>query len=523
MTRHTPAPERLAPGLWRFADTCNVYLIRDGESDGAIAIDYGSGVWTRHLPTLGIRRLEHIFLTHHHADQGFGLQKRRPAGAVIHAPAGEQPFLDPAALREGVSFASIYRGCPSSYAILREGLAEIRYDLAGFCDYFWGRRRIRFLHTPGHGSAACSVVLDHHGRQLVFCGDACHAGGTIHQPYHLEWDHWTGGGALAAWEGVRRLQGIAIDALYPAHGPAITHQPRAVLQTLARRLLTFVEAKGQIAPGEPDGYLDSELLACGARRLLPDLFQLGNGALLRSRSGEALIVDPCSSEMPLLDALLAELGGLHPTAATVSHYHADHCDGIPYLRQRYGTRVWMHPCVAAPLRDVHHGPLRPWLPHESIRPDHLWPARGDWQWNEYRFRVAPWPGQTCWHTVSMTTVNDRRVMFGGDSFQPPSRWNGTGGFCAYNRSTFADGFAASARLALAWRPELLVNGHNTAFAFRPSHFRKIIAWSQKAAAATRALCPQGELDDDYYAIAGLSGRYRAAVGALGWLTPGGQK
>lgn len=514
-----PTPEELAPGLWRFTDTCNVYVVRDG--DRAIAFDFGSGAWLRCLPTLGIHRLEHIFLTHHHADQCFGLSVRRPPDTVVHAPVAERGFLDPEAVRTGMDFDPRYRGCPASYAVLRGGVADVIYDMAGFTDFFWGRRRIRFLHTPGHSPGACSVVLDHHGRQLVFCGDAFHAGGTILQPFHLEWDHWTGAGALAAWEGVQRLCGIGMDGLYPAHGPAVTSRPRGELQRLARRLMAFVLVKGQISPGERDHYMESELMACGARRLLPNLFQFGNGCLLRSATGEALMVDPFSGELPVIEKLLQELGGLRPTAVVVSHYHADHCDGIPELRKTYGTRVWLHPQVAAPIRDVDRGPLRPWLPYTSVRADRLWPERGSWTWNEYRFRVAPAPGQTRWHAAFMTTVDGRRVLFGGDSFQPASRWNGTGGFCAYNRSDFASGFTVSAQLALDWKPEFLVNGHNTAYAFRPDKFRKIIAWSRRAEAAVRALCPSGDLQSDYYGIPGLQRRGAASAGSLCWRVPGG--
>ena len=36
------------------------------------------------------------------------------------------------------------------------------------------------------------------GKALAFCGDAVHAGGTIYQPYHLEWAHWTAEGSLEA-------------------------------------------------------------------------------------------------------------------------------------------------------------------------------------------------------------------------------------------------------------------------------------------------------------------------------------
>jgi glyoxylase-like metal-dependent hydrolase (beta-lactamase superfamily II) len=506
MTPARPQPEQLLPGLWRFEDHCNVYVVQVGER--AIAVDFGSGRWLSRLPELGIQRLEHVFLTHHHADQCAGLQAQATWPFTIHAPAGEQPFLDPALQAQG-TFDRRYRGCPNSYKVLRGGVPNVRYDtMAGFTDTFWGNQRIRFIHTPGHGPNACSVILDHAGKQVVFCGDAAHAGATLWEPYHLEWDHWTGAGALAAWEGVLRLHGVGVDLLCPAHGPVVQARPRAMLKELADRLIMFYQAKGQISPGENDDYLTPVMLACGARQVLPNLYQFGeNGYLLCAANGEGLVIDPFHVDMPALNALLDELsaGGamgkapIHITATTSTHYHADHCDAAPELRERFGARVVLHPWVAEALAgDL---PLEvPWLPLQPVTADELWPQRGTWQWNEYEFMVAPWPGQTRWHCAFMASIAGQRVLWGGDSFQPSSRWNGTGGFCAYNGSRFTEGFAASAQLVLDWKPQVIACGHSTYYRFHASRFNKIKRWAKATEKATTALCPSGNLEQDYYAI-----------------------
>lgn len=496
--RSAPEPVELLPGLWWFRDTCNVYVICDGAT--AVAVDFGSGRWLQALPRLGITRLEHIFLTHCHADQCGGLPHLRPPRTVIHASAGDDRWLAPAAVRKRLRQPRYESGCPENYAPPAIGVPGVRYDLAGFTDLFWRRRRIRFLHTPGHTSTAQSVVLDHAGRQVVFCGDAAHAGGTVWEPYHLEWDHWTAGGALAAWQGVERLRGIAVDLLCPAHGPVVRERSRLLLASLSRRLLRLVEAKGQVAAGEPDRYLEPEVVRPAWRRILPGLFQFGaNGYLLASQTGEALVVDPFTNDLPALEKLLAgEARGLRPSACVASHYHFDHCDAMPELRRRFGARLWLHPRLAEIL-DAPQAWDAPWLPRVPLRADGLWPAHGHWQWHEFNFRVAPWPGQTWWHCAFQTTVAQRRVLFAGDSFQPPSRWNGTGGFCAYNRSRFREGFESSARVALDWAPDLLAAGHGTCYHFAPSYFRAVIRWSRRAESAVRDLCPTGDLAHDYYA------------------------
>jgi glyoxylase-like metal-dependent hydrolase (beta-lactamase superfamily II) len=154
--------------------------------------------------------------------------------------------------------------------------------------------------------------------------------------------------------------------------------------------------------------------------------------------------------------------------------------------------------VQEPLRDV-RSTHAPWLPLENLVADELWPESGTWTWEEFTFRVAPFPGQTLWHCVFATCIDGRFVAFTGDTFQPASRWNGTGGFCAYNRSLFREGFASSSRLLLDWRPEWLAAGHGTVARFDARRLRSAIRWSRRARRATRALCPSGDLAREYYA------------------------
>ncbi|MCX5661386.1 MAG: MBL fold metallo-hydrolase [Planctomycetota bacterium] len=490
------ANSQLRPGIHRFDDTCNVYLVvQDGKS---IAVDFGSGAWLEQAAAMGLPHPEHVFLTHHHADNCAGLLQRADWPFVVHAPAGEQAFLDPDRV------AAFWRtrrdgGTPASYSVLPRGLpVPVRYDLGGFADFFWGSSRLRFIHTPGHGQNALTLLLDHGREQIAFCGDAAHAGATIHLPHNLEWDHWTGSGALAAWEGIERLRQIHIDLLCPGYGPSIESSPRTMLATLSRKLLAFYHAKGNICPDETDRYLAPEFLACGAARVLPNLYIAGtNTWVLVSKTGEALVFDPWLQELPALDALLTELGNPKVTAATATHFHMDHSDGLPALRERHGTRIFLHPRVAAPLAPISDIDA-PWLPATPVMPDAFLPITGSWTWNEFEFRVAPFPGQTWWHAAFMTTIAGKRVFFGGDNFQANSRWNGTGGFSAFNGSRFREGFEASAKLVLDWKPHLFVNGHQVYFKFRPSHFRKIARWALQAEKATRDLCPTGDLERDYY-------------------------
>ena len=510
-----PVYSELLPGLYCIEDSCKVYVVTHG--DHAIAVDFGSGDWLGRLAALGLRHLDHIFLTHHHADQCSGLCGRTGVptvesmgNPVIHAPVGEDRFLAPEKAQDSYD-KSHYRGrgCPESYSVPTDGIPGLHYDMAPASgDIHWCGRRIRFVHTPGHTRSACSVLVDHQGKQVLFCGDAVHAGGTVWEPFHLEWDHWTGEGALAAWQGIEVLRGLACDLICPSHGPVIRRGIGRCLNKLSRRLMAFYRAKGNISPGEPDRYLHLDAADAGEapgpagsqpfRQVLPGLYLFGtNGYLIRSVSGEALLIDPQIGDMDALGKLLVALPGVAPTAATATHYHLDHCSALPELKRDRGVQILLHPAVALPLGDVESIDA-PWLPEESIVPDGLLPTEGGWAFREFTFHIAPAPGQTWWHCMLMAEIAGKNVLFSGDSFQPNSRWNGTGGFCAYNRSRFTSGFVATAGRISRLHPDLIAAGHGTVFGFSVSRFRKIRRWATRTRRALTGLCPHHDLHRDYY-------------------------
>jgi glyoxylase-like metal-dependent hydrolase (beta-lactamase superfamily II) len=491
---------KIMPNLWYFKDTCNVYVFNF--AGHGIAIDFGSGKWLNQLPAIGVSKLDHVLLTHHHADQCSGLLRRKSWPFIIHAPSGEDQYLSPGGVRSYYRAMAKMNYTPYFLrSTIPRGIRNVSYDISQNTEKIFNGHCFRFVLTPGHGPNALTIIVEHGGRQLAFCGDAVFSGGKIWEPYQLEWDHWTGKGTLAAWEGITRLSGIGTDIICPSHGPLIAQKPCQVLNALSKRLLDFYRAKGSICAGEKDRFLIGAPTASGAIKILPHLYLLRNGYVLISDSKKALVVDPTIGEINQLEALLKELKCVRPEAAIVSHYHLDHCDGIPYLQRRYGVQAWIHPRVAEKISGAANDAAI-YRSRMAVKPDHILPQRGKWQWREYEFSVAPWPGQTWWHAVYQAEVDGRKVLFGGDSFQPASRWNGTGGFCALNNSRLRAGFIPSARLALRWRPDIVASGHGCVYYFTRSRFQRIIKWAYFAERALRAICPTGYPAKDYYAVLG---------------------
>ncbi|HZE96566.1 MAG TPA: MBL fold metallo-hydrolase, partial [Planctomycetota bacterium] len=81
---HRPDPQNL-PDVYVWTDTCNVYVVKDG--DAALLIDLGDGSVLDHLGELGVKRVEWVLFTHHHREQCQGTPKLAGRGIRVAGPA----------------------------------------------------------------------------------------------------------------------------------------------------------------------------------------------------------------------------------------------------------------------------------------------------------------------------------------------------------------------------------------------------------------------------------------------------
>jgi glyoxylase-like metal-dependent hydrolase (beta-lactamase superfamily II) len=86
-----PAPESW-PDLFLWTDTCNVYVLRDG--DAALLVDLGDGSILDHLARIGVKRVEWVLFTHHHREQCQGAPRLKGTGARLAAPEAERAFFE---------------------------------------------------------------------------------------------------------------------------------------------------------------------------------------------------------------------------------------------------------------------------------------------------------------------------------------------------------------------------------------------------------------------------------------------
>ena len=486
--------EKISDSLFLFKDLCNVYVLKENEE--GISVDFGSGNFMKYLNKIGVKKITDVFITHPHFDHICGLEKEN--SFRTHAPAGSEKFISPEGIEKYWDFLKkLVHGCPPNYSPIRKGIKNVLYDICEGNDIFWKNKRIRFIPTPGHTEFAYSILMDIDGKQIVFCGDAFYSNSKIFQPYHLEWDHWTGKGVLSAWEGIIKLKNIKIDVLCPGHGEVLKEDIKKHLEKLGKKLLYLYFSKGSICPGEKDRYFQVEIVDEKIKKVIPSVYHFGeNGYLIVSKNKECIIIDPFSSDMVYLEKILKKFN-FKPVIATSTHYHLDHIDGIDYLRKKYKTKLLLHPLVAEPLK-IKKNERFPWLPLKEIKFDSLLPEH--FKWNEYEFEIFHFPGQTWWSCGIFMTVDGFKALFSGDNFQPPSRWNGTGGFCAYNRSRFKEGFYKSAEKVIKLKPDLILAGHGTFYYFNRTYFEKVKKWAIKTEKIILSLCPDGDIENNYYKI-----------------------
>lgn len=466
----------VATGVWRVADTCNVYLLVDparpaGDRD-AVAIDFGSGLALDELAGLGIRRITDVLMTHHHRDQGQGLPLAVAHGARVHVPPVERELFDRVEeMWSGRPLDNDYMLRQDRFSLLHSvpvhaSVPEYReLDLAGV--------RLRVLPTPGHTIGSVSYLLERDGDVIAFSGDLIHSPGKVWSLAATQWSYTQNEGPAMTVLSARMLAREGVTHLAPSHGGVMPEAP-AALEQLADAMQRYVDSRRSY-PWDLLARLDDPYVAL-TPHLLMNRTSLSCSYVVLSETGEALVVDygydmttgvPPGQEraarrpwLASLPALRREQGVTRISVALPTHYHDDHIAGMPLLRDVEGTELWIPENIAPTMAD-------PWfedLPcqwYDPIVADRVLPLDEPFTWNEYTFTAYAQPGHTLYAVAYAVEIDGLAVVFTGDQQEGLGGRDGRRDIMNYQyRNLFRLGdYARSAALYRRLGPGLMASGH----------------------------------------------------------------
>jgi glyoxylase-like metal-dependent hydrolase (beta-lactamase superfamily II) len=428
---------RLSEHLYRFDDTCNVYLLADG--DAGLLIDSGSGAVLDHLSPAGVHRVEWVLHTHHHRDQCWGTSRLRRHGAKVAVPEHERHLFEQAELFWRARRTFDNYNDRNTFLTLAEDV-PVDAALEDYERFRWRGYEFFVLPAKGHtlGSSALLATID--GRAVAFTGDLFCAGGKLYQLHAMEYTYGSMEGVLFTLQSVQALAKRRPDLCLPSHGEPIT-QVATDIDRLQRRLMECVRlgrglrVAGRDSVPETVFLPEPRLIPLSRHLLFGGVWTCSNFYVVLSDSGKAMFVDyghafwphmhigPDHDGLETMRFVEHHLGELREDYGVTSfdlvvptHIHDDHTCGIPYLQRHHGTKCWALQEVAQVLADPAAWASTPCTFPKPIRIDRTLTNGERFRWEEYEFEIRFAPGQTEFHSVYAGIIDGRKVAFTGDNY-----------------------------------------------------------------------------------------------------------
>jgi glyoxylase-like metal-dependent hydrolase (beta-lactamase superfamily II) len=484
----------LLPNVFLWLDSCNVYAVIG--PDGALIVDAGTGAWLDHVAELPKPPVA-LACTHFFRDHSAGAARAARLGIPVYVPEGERAiFADPAQHFRQRDTYIIYDNYWDLFAPIEPtAVAGVLRDydhitLAGL--------DVEVVPLPGVtltqvGLSIRTPLPDGEGlgagaeHRIIFCGEAIHSSGKLARVAPLQYNYNDLGGAVNAFYSARDLRAHRPVALLPSLGTPMLGDCDAALVALQDNLTS-------LCAGRPD---EARQIAAADKPMLeqitPHVWRTTQTSSVNtfviSQSGKALAIDYGYHEargllaanyskpyrrralLHSLDALRTAAGIEAIDVVLISHFHDDHVCGVPLLQRLHGTQVWVGESFADLLEqpEAHCFPCD-WP--QPMRVDRRLPAHSQAQWgDQYFFREA-----------------------GGDWASHIASWGDKAIFQnhVYRNGALLDGYRLSADWLRAWRPHIVLNGHQGPVHTDDDFFALTDAWADEYAELHRRIMPLGE-------------------------------
>ncbi len=485
---------QLSEHLYRFTDTCHVYILRDGAE--AVLIDFGAGDVLDHLAAIGVTRVTDVLMTHHHRDQGQGLPRAIATGARVWVPHVEQDlFADVDAHWQGRTIFNNYNVRQDRFSLLAS--IPIAGTLRDYESWRFGCFDMTVVPTPGHTTGSISLLAKVDGRRVVFIGDLIAAPGKVWSLAATQWTYNGGEGLPYTVLSALDLAERRPDLLLPSHGEPMTDAAAAVAP-LVERLAELMRLRRQ----NPRLFLlRQQPYSAITPHLLFNRTSTANSYVLLSESGKALFIDfgydfmageaagfdraarrPWLYTLPMLKR---DFGVTQVNAVLPTHYHDDHVAGCNLLRSVEGAEVW----AAENFADILERPAAydlPCLWYDPIPVDRRLPLGRLIPWEEYQITLHPLPGHTR-HAVAIAfEVDGKRVLATGDQYQGDD--GGELNYVYQNRFDAGD-YRSAAELYRRLAPDLILSGHWAPLWVQPGYLDGLVAQAAALERLHRELLP----------------------------------
>ncbi|PJB68819.1 MAG: hypothetical protein CO095_10770, partial [Armatimonadetes bacterium CG_4_9_14_3_um_filter_58_7] len=212
---------QLAHDIYRYTDTCNVYILRDG--DAATLIDFGAGDVLDALPGIGVARLEWVLFTHHHREQCQGTDRLLRCGAKVAVPRAERDFFEnpthyrrvhPLLQDPFTVYGASYLRPPRQPILVNQTFGPM--------DVFeWHGHEIWTLSTPGNSPGSMTYLLRTDEGWLAFSGDLICGDARMHTWFDTEWDYGYASGLYALYNSVFSVERYSPARVFPSHDSVI--------------------------------------------------------------------------------------------------------------------------------------------------------------------------------------------------------------------------------------------------------------------------------------------------------------
>jgi glyoxylase-like metal-dependent hydrolase (beta-lactamase superfamily II) len=464
---------RLSENLFLIADTCNVYLFRDGSH--GVLIDFGSGKILDHLSELGISQIDYILHTHHHRDQAQGDLIASERSIPIAVPAHERHlFEDVERLWANRRIFDLYQVRNDFFSLTHNvPVTKLLHDYEAFD---WRGHSFFVQPTPGHTIGSISLVANIDGRQTVFSGDLIYSDGKIQNLYDLQYYYQEHEGVDFSLYSITELLNLHPVLLCPSHGKPIS-EPIVAMENLRSKLLDWYHFWKPT--GTPTFQFKSTEVS---PHLIAHPLPTSNFYAILSRSGKAMLIDYGSASWTFftsfrdatdtygrmrfvehgLNALRSQYGVKDFDVVIPTHIHDDHVNGISHLVRRFNTRVWCFENMVEIFRNPRGRNLGCILA-EPIPVDRTFRDGDKFEWEEYEFTMFHSPGHTQYQMALFTSIDDQKVAFTGDAFFNYDKTNRMTHNLIYRNDVKTGDYLRSIRNIERMRPHLIAPGHGEPF------------------------------------------------------------